>query len=236
LNLKLFEKKVAKQARYQKSYSQTGEDVIIEFILKARGITKWTWLDIGAHDPEYLSNTAMWYGNGMRGINVEANPKLTERFSKNRAKDINLNIAVADTNGTMDFYVMDPDTLSTLSEEEAEHFQTLGHRISEKIQIKTMTVPDIIKNFAGGKFPDVLLIDAEGYELPILKTIDWDRAKPKIICLESAPYDSKFKNYFKTMQKIEMIQYLEQRGYSVAAFTGLNTILTLDSFLEPGQA
>ena len=113
-----------------------GEDTIIDFIMKSQGLKKWSWLDIGAHDPKYISNTAMWYDQGMHGINVEANPLLIKLFFKSRPKDINLNIAVAEHDGEMDFYLIEPATLSTLSEDDAKELESMGHKIKEKIKIK----------------------------------------------------------------------------------------------------
>ena len=57
----------------KKSFSQCGEDLIVNYIFGLRGITKPTYLDIGANDPFYLNNTALFYINGCRGINIEAN-------------------------------------------------------------------------------------------------------------------------------------------------------------------
>ena len=153
-------------------------------------------------------------------------------FYKKRKKDINLNVAVGDSGGVMNFYVINPDTLSTLSESDAKRYQSLGEKIEKVVPVKTMTVADIVNTYSKGIFPDVLSLDAEGYDLAILKTIDWDVARPKIICVESIPYNRKMRNYFESMQKSEMIRYLRDKNYSIAAFTGINAILVDNSYLE----
>ena len=48
----------------KKSYSQTGEDIIIKTALADLGISKPSYLDIGAHHPYYLNNTALFYKQG----------------------------------------------------------------------------------------------------------------------------------------------------------------------------
>ena len=78
--------------KYKKSYSQCGEDIIVDYIFNLRGITYPTYIDIGANDPYYLSNTALFYDKGCRGINIEPNPAMVESFGKSRPADINLNI------------------------------------------------------------------------------------------------------------------------------------------------
>jgi hypothetical protein len=95
------------------SYSQSGEDMIVRFFLnQIKKPSKLLWLDIGAHHPTHLSNTAIFYNEGKRGINIEPNPFLIRAFIKHRVRDINLNVAIADKSGTMDFYIMDDISLS----------------------------------------------------------------------------------------------------------------------------
>lgn len=52
------------------------------------GIKKPSYIDIGAHHPYEISNTAIFYMNGCRGVNVEANPNLIDEFYKERPDDI----------------------------------------------------------------------------------------------------------------------------------------------------
>jgi FkbM family methyltransferase len=224
---------IRNRSGYSRSYSQCGEDMVVKFLLGAMPQTKgFLWLDIGAHDPIFISNTAAFYRNGLKGINIEANPKLIKKFYLKRKKDINLNVAIADKLGTMAFYIMDSPTLSTLSEEEAHELETMGHKIKEKISIKTMTVTEVIEKYNCGVFPDFLSLDAEGYDLQILKTIEWEKSFPKIICVENIPYKRKLKNYFKSMQQNELTLYLESKGYSIIAFTLINAIFVHNNYVE----
>src|SRR5919106_1421865 len=62
------------------SYAQAGEDLVVNFIfesLKARTIS---YLDIGAYDPVYLSNTYYFYRRGHRGVLVEPNVAMCEKL------------------------------------------------------------------------------------------------------------------------------------------------------------
>jgi glycosyltransferase involved in cell wall biosynthesis len=53
------------------SYSQCGEDIIIDFLLTWLKIKNPTYLDIGANDPVKLSNTYYFYKKGSRGVLIE---------------------------------------------------------------------------------------------------------------------------------------------------------------------
>jgi FkbM family methyltransferase len=222
-------------ACWSKTFSQVGEDMIVKVLLaKIEKPDKLTWLDIGAHHPTFLSNTALFYSQGKRGVNIEANPLLIQEFYRKRKRDINLNIAIADKSGTMDFYVMDVLTLSTLSSEEAHRYEKLGHKIAKVIPVETKTITDIIDEFCEGKFPDFLSLDAEGYDLEILKMIDYEKSSPKIICVENVPYNTKLRNYFDSMQINELSRFLISKNYSIIAFTMINTIFVRNDFIERG--
>ena len=61
------------------------------------------------------------------------------------------------------------------------------------------------------EYIDFLLIDAEGYDLFVLKGIDWDKTKPEIITCEFE--DRKTKNLGYTFQ--DMANFLQDKGYKV---------------------
>jgi len=116
-----------KKVSYKKvSYSQCGEDTIIDHIFKSLKINKPTFMDIGAHHPFKLSNTALFYESGCQGINIEPDPDLFKLFKKYRKRDINLNIGVSDKPGELLFYIMSSQAMNTFSTQQAEDL-TLNH-------------------------------------------------------------------------------------------------------------
>src|SRR5215211_2513715 len=100
------------------SYSQCGEDLLIQYLFNLRGIPKPSYIDIGANDPFFLSNTAIFYKKGCRGINIEANPLLIKNFKLHRPEDINLNIGVGPKDDELNFFIINHPTLSTFSKQE----------------------------------------------------------------------------------------------------------------------
>ncbi|MCL2722148.1 MAG: FkbM family methyltransferase [Treponema sp.] len=224
-----------KKNYYSKSYSQCGEDMVIRHILKLQPKNKkWAWIDIGAHHPTWINNTAFFYKQGYNGINIEADPKLIKSFYALRKNDLNLNIAIADKSGEMDFYIMDSPVLNTLSAEEAYRYEKLGSKIVEIVQVRTAPITEILDNYCEGLFPDFLSLDAEGYDLMILKSINWEKSYPKVICVENIPFLPVLKNYFLSMQKNELSKYLESKNYSIIAFTLINTIFVHNDYIEKG--
>lgn len=210
----------------KKSFSQCGEDLIIDYIFRLRGVSHPTFLDIGAHHPWYINNTAIFYLRGCRGVNIEPNPALYNRFTNERPNDTNLNIGISDSNGEMDFYIIEDDTLSTMSREELEHLLECGHKLAKQVKINTRTINSVLDEFCNKQFPDLLSLDTEGYDLTILESIDYKRNFPKIICVESAEYSTTGSG----AKRVDLINYVVSNGYYLYADTNLNSILVHNGF------
>ena len=214
------------EAEIKKSYSQCGEDLLSKYIFDLRGITQPTFIDIGAHHPNYLSNTALFYENGSRGINIEANPLLLENFKSYRAEDINLNIGIGGNDDKLDFYIMEDDTLSTFSKVEADLMIAKGKKVSRIKKIELTTISKVLDEFTNGIFPDFLSLDVEGLDYQILKSINFDKSFPKVICVEAAEYSS----IGAGARRNELIDFLVSKGYYEYANTNLNAIMVKNEF------
>ena len=208
------------------SFSQCGEDIIIDTVFLLRGIKKPTYIDIGANHPEFLNNTAIFYKRGSRGINIEANPLLIGEFKKKRSEDINLNIGIGEVAGEMDFFVMADDTLSTFSKEECDRMVAVGNKLDSVHKVKVNTIKEVLEKYTNGIFPDLLTIDVEGLDFQILKTINFEHSFPKVICVEAAEYSP----IGAGARRTELIDYLLGKGYYEYANTNLNAVLVKNEF------
>lgn len=212
--------------RSKKSFSQCGEDLILDHVFKLRGIEKPSYIDIGANDPFILNNTARFYKRGSRGINIEANPDLLSRFKKYRPNDVNLNIGISNEIGEMNFYIMKDHTLSTFSKEQSELMVSSGNELGEVKKIKLTTIGAVLSEHTNGNFPDFLSLDVEGLDFEILKSIDYIHSFPKAICVEASEYSPKGSGE----RRNDIIDFLVSRGYYEYANTNLNAILLKKEF------
>lgn len=205
------------------SYSQCGEDLIIRHIFDALKIKNPSFIDVGAHHPFYMSNTATFYLSGSSGINIEPDPVLFERFKVERQRDINLNIGISEIESESDFYIISTPTLNTFSKEIAYSYENEGYKVVDVKKIKTLSIQQIIERHCNGKFPEFLSLDAEGVDELILKSIDFEMNAPIVICIETIS----FSNTGHGQKNTEIIHYLESKGYLLYADTNINSIFVL---------
>lgn len=200
------------------SFSQLFEDHFIDkyFNHKKKGF----YVDIGANDPACINNTKLFYCKGWKGMNIEPNTGLFKKFLSKRGRDINLNIGIGHEKGLHDFYVFKNHVYSTFSKEEA------GKRISKgfSVEIKKVEV-DRLENILAKHLPkdhviDFFSIDTEGYDMVVLKTNDWKKFRPKLICIEVADCNKK-----SISKDRGIINYLNSMGYKEIFFNGINSIL-----------
>jgi len=202
------------------SYSQCGEDLIVEFIFNILKVNDVYYLDIGEHHPYYLSNTALFYEKGFSGVLVEPDPDLCKLIKKYRKKDLCLNFGIGINNESdANFFIFDVPTLNTFSSEEALRYQKEGHRIIKTIKVTLVDINSLIDNYCS-KVPNFVSIDIEGYDFQVLSMFNFQKYRPEVFCIETLTYAKNGKN-----RKLnEIINLMESKGYLLYADTYINSI------------
>lgn len=204
------------------SYSQNGEDLIIDEILgyKRDGF----YVDVGAYDPVRFSNTLRFYKKGWRGINIEPNPERFKKFLVSRGGDINLNIGIGKKEKKQDFYRFIPDTLSTFSRADKESYIRQGYKLVDRLGISMAKLKDILYTYCKDKEIDFVSIDTEGSDLEVLMTNDWQKFNPRLICIETISHQ---KNSIG-VENAAIYTFLKDRRYKRVYKNGLNSIFLRD--------
>ena len=198
--------------RVLKSYAQAGEDVVLDRLLGRR--PDGFYVDIGAHDPVRFSNTKRFYDRGWSGINLEPNPAWHQRFVEQRPRDINLGCGVGGTDGEMAYYEMDYPGLSTFDPDQLEVSKGLGAQLVGTHRVQVRTLVGILDEHHSRPI-DFMSIDVEGFEYQVLDNNDWDRYRPRLICIECvSDEDTRNEPVLK-----ERDAYFEKIGYQRKAVT-----------------
>jgi hypothetical protein len=203
------------------SFSQCGEDLVVAFAVGYLGLgPHMTYLDVGANDPVQLNNTYFFYLKGHSGVLVEPNGALCRSLRKRRPGDTVLEAGIgAGAAGEADYYVMSEDGLSTFSKEEAERqVEITGGRVTIRQVIKRplLNINDVMAEHFGGA-PTFLSVDTEGLDLAILRSIDFGRFRPEIICAETLVSGTR-------KVRREIPEFLATREYAARGGSFVNTI------------
>ena len=158
------------------SFAQSGEGIITGFLFDYLGIENVSYLDIGAYDPMLINNTYYFYKKGHRGVLVEPNVTLCEKLESVRPEDTTLAAGIGvDAVTEAEYYVMSEPSWSTFSREEAEHQEQITNgeiTIQEVRTLPLLNVNDVMEEHFGGA-PTFLSIDAEGWHIAILESVDY---------------------------------------------------------------
>jgi len=165
--------------------SQFGQDYFIDTIISNK-IKHGIFVDIGANDPEYNNNTFYFETiHSWGGVAIEPQEKYIEAWKgKRKAKFINC--CIGKENSTVQFLQYDSpneweDQLSCVSDMSREED---GHLASKTIEAKMRPFSEIATENGLNEI-SLMSIDVEGYEVEVLKGIDFSIMRPKVILIEN---------------------------------------------------
>jgi FkbM family methyltransferase len=182
------------------------------------------FIEIGANDGEqhdYLEpfiRTRRW-----RGIMVEPVPYVFERLQRNYG-DLGRvaleNVAIADRDGRLPFYYLDQAGEDERGEL-PEWYDALGSFSREMVLANAPEIPDIERRLVRSEVPcltfeslcrrhgvdglDLVVVDAEGFDYEIVKRIDFETYRPRMLIYEH--------RHLTAVQRAECKALLQRLGY-----------------------
>ena len=189
--------------------SNWGLDVIVSDIFKKKdnGI----YIDIGCHHPLINNNTYLLHKKGWKGINVDLDFNSIDMFNYFRPQDDNQQIAISNTDGLTNLYFFhNRAPKNTISKKSGKGAKTIK-------KIRTKTLNNILESSKLNiKEIDFLSIDVEGNELNVLKGLNFNKYKPKIVVIEFI--DPKIKEFYshkiENIIKSEIYKFMKKKKYN----------------------
>jgi FkbM family methyltransferase len=197
------------------SNAQNREDVVLWRAL--RRVTTGRYVEVGANHPTHDSVSRLFYDHGWSGITVEPVPHFAALQRAERPRDVLVEAAISNTDAAEITLHVVPDTgLSTTVDSVSDRHQAAG------IEHDDVVVPAMSLNalLAGqglaGKDIHFLLIDVEGAEADVLRSIDLDTWRPWVLVIEATAPTS------TTPTHQEWEDGLLSHGYEFCLFDGLS--------------
>jgi len=167
------------------------------------------YIDVGCFHPIRLSNTMFLHLKGWKGMNIDLSKKSIDLFKIARPKDINLNFGVGSKNETLDyFYNKKTFANNTFNIDFAKSFLKKDEIKKDKVEVKTLKF--IMENYSTEKEIDLLDIDVEGFDLNVLKGMDFEKYTIDLIMIEVHHYDNKTKKIAN-----EILNFLTKKNFKL---------------------
>ncbi len=163
-----------------RKFSQNNEQWVI--LQRFRNYTG-TFLDLGSYNGVDLSNVRALVELGWNGICVEASPTVYRQLQKNYIYYPNIqlvNCAVGRTTALMAFND-NHHGVATLHEEETMRWK--GKQQFNPIEVPCVEINELL-SICHYKTFDFISIDVEGEDLHVLRRLDFDKLKTKMVCVE----------------------------------------------------
>jgi FkbM family methyltransferase len=171
----------------QFSFSQFGEDLAVLRLAEQFASGKGAYVDAGAYHPIFGSNTLLLYKNGWRGINIDLAPERIAEFQRARPYDDNVVACLSDkaASAKVAHYEI-PSTDRIVEANDMGQQSLVGCKPVRFSAATTTTLTQVIER-SSFRFEDIkyLNIDCEGHDLRVLRGLDFDRCRPRIVSVEA---------------------------------------------------
>jgi len=185
------------------------------------------FVEVGAYDGEYASNTSGLADIGWVGFYIEPIPEYCQKCRKRHEKNRNITAsqyAIGAKPGKVAIHVGGP--LSTISDVMKVNFDSLdwakNNFEQRKIIVDQITLEDyLVKHELVPQF-ELLVIDVEGYEWSVLSNFDIQKWSPQMVIIELHDQND---NYLAIREECNnIVRYFDDNNYKVIFKDFTNTI------------
>ena len=171
------------------SYGYKAEDRLIESLLKPIITETGFYVEVGCNEPLFASNTFLFYRRGWRGVCIDPNERLIKKHKKIRPQDQAICALISDVEEEVEYVELDNEGLSTADSDHLKNALASGQTIRSKKIVKSLKLTTVFEqNNVPEKF-DFLSIDAEGNDLKVLYSLDFNKYQPTLIIVEADNFD-----------------------------------------------
>jgi len=193
--------------------------------------SKGFFVEVGANDGEFVSNTSCLSDHGWKGIYVEPVTQFYNQCTLRHIKnDVTvINCAIGSQEGEIDLYVggalttTDPKQVERYSEIDFAKTMKFSKTTCKQIRLDTLLKNNNVKpNF------DLLVVDVEGQESDVINSFNISYWKPKMLIVKLEDNHVAFKPFQDLVAKIKTTrQHIIDSGYVELYSDTINTIFVV---------
>jgi FkbM family methyltransferase len=190
--------------------------------------SKGYFVEVGAYDGEFVSNTSCLADHGWEGLYIEPIHshylRCMSRHDKNKVTVANVAIGLEEGEKT----IYSGDTLTTLDKNQVSRYNKIDwakHIIFSKTTCQQMRLDNLMEKILVPKEFDVLVVDVEGKESEVFQTFNLTEWKPKMLIVELEDEHPSFQKYKKLLKEIkDLRKFISDSGYVEIFKDHINTV------------
>jgi FkbM family methyltransferase len=168
-------------------------------------IARGYFVEVGANQPEDLSQTFSLEQKGWTGVLVEPQPDLADALKRRRSAKVFAEACTSRRNSGSRMTLHLAGSHSSFD----RNLNLAEVKPHGAIDVPTRTLDQILVD-AGAQSVDFISIDVEGHELDVLDGFDLERWRPRLILIEDL------------LLHLQVHRYLKRRNYRLFRRTGIN--------------
>jgi FkbM family methyltransferase len=152
-------------------------------------------------------------------------------FAKHRSRDLNLQQAVAESEGSLIFHLFDEPALNTFDAALAqERVRSTPYRLVGKSEIAVRRLDRLLEeHLPPGQHINFISVDVEGLDLAVLRSNDWRRFRPDMVLAEALGSD------LEEVAGSDLVRFMRGENYALFAKT-YNTLFFTDRSVAAGAS
>ena len=206
--------KLFKNKRKENYFGEFGEDILINRFFRKKN--DGFYVDIGCYHPTKGSLTYFLYKKGWRGLNVDLSKISIDLFKLARPKDYNIHAAVTDFDGETHFFENGMINQQNTLENNGDNLK--------KIKIIAFKLQTLLEKL-NIEHIDFLNVDVEGSDYKVISSLDLNKIRPKMICIEENKYD------IKDIINDAIQSFMNSNDYFLFSRIGVSSIY-IDSYIK----
>ena len=215
----------------KRSYSFNNVDLIIDYLFK--DIKNGIYIDVGCNHPIKYNNTYLLYKRGWSGINIDLDASSIKLFDEYRKGDNNIGALVSNEEKIKKTYIY--HERSTINTVEKTMVDLKINKPKKIIEIQSITLNKIIQNspFSEKKI-NLLTVDVEGHEFPVLENFEFSKYGIDVVVLEllndKVDKMEMYKQSIEMVMKSNIYNLLLKRGYKLINWIHSDLIFVNNNF------